>query len=143
MKGPEDGRWFGANVDANNQFMVVSGFYPNFLHVYQSYSPYNMVAKFPLDGVVYSLVISDDNTVAVSHDVNHHHTSLTIYQYDGSFTWNIAQKFKLEHAGDSLAMYGDVLVVGAPFATYYQNRIRIRIRRFYSARLIPPPTIYT
>ena len=113
VKGPEDGQWFGAFVDVNQQFMVVSGVLTNSVYVYQSYSPYDMMAQFSINGYVSSLEISDDNTIAVSHYSNHGHW-LTIYQYDGSSTWSIAQKFKLEKQSLSLAVYGDVLVVGLP-----------------------------
>ena len=106
--------------------MVVSVYHPNLVYVYHSNSPYDMVARFPFDDYVYSLVISDDNTIAVSHDdyINRCY-SLTIYQYDGSSTWNIAQKFKLEGDGWSLAVYGDIIVVGAPYASHKQGRVHI------------------
>ena len=113
VKGPEDGRAFGLHVDVNQQFMVVSGYQPYFVYVYQSHSPYDIVARFPMGGDVYALVISDDNTIAVFHyDDNNHGNWLTIYQYDGSSTWNIVQNFELEGPGDSLAVYGDIIVVG-------------------------------
>ena len=107
VTGPAGGWNFGRYVDVNQQFMVVSGAHPFSVYVYQSNSPYDMVARLPIDGWVDSVVISDDNTIAVSHD-----NMLTIYQYDGSSTWNIAQKFQLESRGDSLAMYRDIIVVG-------------------------------
>ena len=51
--------------------MVVGGLEPYFVYVYQAYSPYDMVAKIHIDsyklGFVTSLVISDDNTIAVTH----------------------------------------------------------------------------
>ena len=111
VKGPAGDRFFGYNVDVNQQFMVVSGGqHPYSMYVYQSQSSYDMVAKIPMDGCITSLVISDDNTIAVSHSDKNH-------GYDGSSTWNIAQKFKLEDEGNSLAVYRDILVAGVPFAS--------------------------
>jgi len=115
VKGPEGLQWFGWHVDVNQQFMVVIG-QDQSVYVHQSNSPYDMVARFPLDdGYVYDLVISDDNTIAVSHyDKYVHAYWLTIYHYDGSSTWNMAKNFKLESYGAALAVYGDILVVGLP-----------------------------
>ena len=124
VKGPV-GEWeqcFGTNVDVNQQFMVMSGTY--FVYVYQSHSPYDMVAKLSFDNEVYSVVISDDNTIAVSHFEDNLGWVLTIYQYDGSSTWNIAKKFKLERVG-TLAVYGDIIVVGVPWASDKQGRVLI------------------
>ena len=114
VKGPEGGWYFGNHIDVNQQFMVVSGRQPYSVHVYQSNSPYNMVARMPVGEFVWSLVISDDNTIAVSHGEKNHGYWLTIYHYDGSYTWNVVKKFKLERFGNSLSVYGDILVVGAP-----------------------------
>ena len=50
VKGPEVGLDFGRYVDVNQQFMVVNGRYPSFVYVHQSYIPYNMVARLPIDG---------------------------------------------------------------------------------------------
>ena len=125
VKGPEDGLWFGLRIDVNQHFMVVSAQHPYSVYVYQSNSPYDMVARLPLDGHVWSLVISDDNTIAVSHYDYHDGNWLTIYQYDGSSTWNIAKKFKLEDWGFSLAVYGDILAVGVPNASHDQGRVHI------------------
>ena len=107
------GAWsFGDHVDMNQQFMVVSCRDPYRVNVYQSNSPYDLVASFPMmDDYVCSLVISDDNTIAVSN-YDHSNSWLTIYQYEGSSTWNIAKNFKLEDWGDSVAVYGDIIVVG-------------------------------
>ena len=63
--------------------MVVNGYEPYSLYVYQSYSPYNIVARVPLNGGVFSVVISDDNTMAVSHDDYDHAHVVSIYHYDG------------------------------------------------------------
>ena len=117
VKGPEGGKGFGGCVDVNQHFMVVSGFEPSSVYVYKSDSPHNMVARFPMDSYVYFLVISDDDTIAVSHRDNNRDYWLTIYQYDGSSTWHVAKKFKLENIGYSPAMYGDILVVGDPLAS--------------------------
>ena len=126
VKGPAGGENFGEYVDVNQQFMVVSGQCPYSVYVYQSDSPYDMLARFPMDGYVMSLALSDDNTIAVSHYVsNTRRFLLTIYQYDGSCTWNIAKKFKLEHGGYSLAVYGDILVVGVLPASGDQGRVHI------------------
>ena len=130
VKGPADGRDFGRYVDVNQQFMVVSGRQPDSVYVHQSYSPYDMVARIAIDDWMYSLVISDDNTIAVSHYYcdNNHANWLTIYHYDGSSTWSVIKKFKLEDFG-ALAVYGDVLVVGVPYASrpiglvYIFNRV--------------------
>ena len=126
VNGPEDGNSMGLHVDVNQQFMVVSGEFraAYYVYVYQSNSCYDMVASFPIDGEVYSLVISDDNTIAVSYSDSMAYW-LTIYHYDGSATWNIAKKFKLENQGDSLAVYGDIIVVGLPFASGAHGRLRI------------------
>ena len=94
-----------------------------------------MVARFAIDSPVYSLVISDDNTIAVSHYDNKYDGWLTIYHYDGSSTWNIAKKFELEDWGWSLAMYGDIIVVGVPYASddqgyvYIFNRVGYKDKR--------------
>ena len=126
VKGPAGGEDFGDFVDVNQQFMVVSGQRPYFVYVYQSNSPYNLVAKLPMDGYVMSLVISDDNTIAVSHyDNNHHVDLLTIYQFDGSSTWNIAKKFKLEDMGYSPAVYGDIIAVGVLRASFDRGYVQI------------------
>ena len=126
VKGPEGSFRFGSDVDVNQYFMVVSGYdNPSFVYVYQSYSPYNMVARIPINGEVYSIVISDDNTIAVSHGYYDHDYLLTIYHYDGSCAWNIAQKLKLEGWGLSLAVYGDIIVVGVPWASHFQGLVRI------------------
>ena len=119
VKGPEYGALFGWCVDLNQDFIVVgdSGEDGIGVHVYQSYSPYNLMARIPIDGNVYSIVISDDNTIAVSHD-DFSDKWLTIYQYGGSSTWNIAEKFKLDAIGYPLAVYGDVIVVGNTEATH-------------------------
>ena len=50
VKGPAGGKYFGWRVDVNQQFMVVSGEYPNSVYVHRSNSPYNMVARLPMDG---------------------------------------------------------------------------------------------
>ena len=100
MKGPEDGVLFGWCVDSNQEFMVVGDYGTYSVYVYQSYSPYNLLARIPIDGGVYSIVISDDNTIAVSHD-DFYDNWLTIYQYDGSSAWHVAEKFKLEDEGTS------------------------------------------
>ena len=137
VKGPAGGENFGLDVDVNQHFMVVSAFKPNTVYVYQPNSPYNMVAKFPLDGWVYSVVISDDNTIAVSHLDHNEDGSLTIYQYDGSSIWNVIKKFKFEmnFGQSSLAMYGDIIVVGVPYASddqgyvYIFNRVGYKDKR--------------
>ena len=67
VKGPKGGKGFGECVDVNQQFMVVSEQQPYSVYLHQSYGPYNMVVQFPMDGYVHSLVISEDNTIAVSH----------------------------------------------------------------------------
>ena len=134
VERPADGWMFGDNVDVNQQFMVVNVYHPNSVYVYQSHSPYNMVARLPMDDHVMSLVISDDNTIAVCHnDYNNCCYSLTIYQYDGSSTWNIVKKFKLKRRGigAALAVYGDIIVVGVPRASHKQGHVHIfnRIHR--------------
>ena len=124
--------------------MVVGSLKPYlYVYVYQSYSPYNMVAKIHIEdsyewGYVTSL---DDNTIAVTHYyyISHSYNYyLTIYQYDGSSTWNIAQKFKLENRGESLAVHGDVIVVGVPNASDEQGLVRIfnRVEREVDGRTI-------
>ena len=130
VKGPDGGDDFGEHVDVNQQFMVVSGHEPLsfFVYVYQSYSPYNMVARFPSTGYVWSLVISDDNTIAVSQYDNNYDGWLTIYHYDGSYTWNVVKKFKLERFGNSLSVYGDILVVGVHYDHYGHVHIFNRVR---------------
>ena len=133
VKGPEGGELFGRYVDVNQQFMVAGSLKPYlYVYVYQSYSPYNMVAKIHTDsyewGYVTTLVISDDNTIAVTHWSYHSHSYnyyLTIYQYDGSSTWHVAKKFRLENRGESLAVHGDVIVVGVPNACDEQGLVRI------------------
>ena len=126
VKGPEGGKHFGSSVDVNQQFIVVSGEKSSPVYAYQSNSPYEMVTRLPMDGQVWSLVISDDNTIAVSHyDINNKNW-LTIYQYDGSSAWNIAKKFELESKfGNPLSVYGDVIVVGAPYASDNQGLVHI------------------
>ena len=122
VKGPAGGKDFGKSVDLNHQFMVVSGRYS--VYVYQYNSPYDMVARLPMDGQVWFLVISDDNTIAVSYPLYPGYL-IAIYQYDGSLTWNLAQKFKMDNYGNSLAVYGDILVVGVPLASDEQGRVHI------------------
>ena len=67
VKGPAGGKYFGWNVDVNQQFMVVSSQLSSTVYVYQSYSPFNMVARFPMDNRVGEVVISDDNTIVLFH----------------------------------------------------------------------------
>ena len=119
LRGPADGIIFGASVAMNQEFIVVSG-RPN-LHVYQSSNPYNLVAKFPIASLsedsIDAIVISDDNTIATSHVDKNDDYWLIIYQYDGTATWHIAEKFHLAsriefQLGSSLAVQGDFLVVG-------------------------------
>ena len=85
VKGPAGGEDFGDHVDVNQQFMVVSGKRPFSVYVFSPYSPYDMVANIPIDGGVHSLVISDDNTIAVSYKDYILHNWLTIYEYDFFF----------------------------------------------------------
>ena len=112
VRGPADGELFGWSVDVNEQFMVVSAWEPDSVYVYQSYSPYDMVAKLPVGGRVrvWSLVISEDNTIAVSYEKYPDHW-LTIYNFDGSASWHIADKFDLLTEG-LLGVYGEIIVVG-------------------------------
>ena len=126
VKGPAGGWLFGEHVDVSQQFMAMTGQRPYSVYVYQSHSPYDMVARFPMDGYVMSLAISDDNTIAVSHYVSNTHCFLlTIYQFDGSSTWNIVKNFKLEHGGYSLAVHGDILVVGVLPASLDRGYVQI------------------
>ena len=123
VKGPDDENYFGMHIDVNQQFMLVSDSYS--VYVYQSHSPYDMVARFPKDSRVHSLVISDDNTIAVSHYDDNYDNWLTIYQFDGSSTWNIAKKFKLEDMGYSPAVYGDIIAVGVLRASFDRGYVQI------------------
>ena len=134
VRGPAGGKWFGGSVDMNQEFMVVSG-YPD-MFVYKSSSPYNMVAMIPIGGcspvnaLVIALVISDDNTIAILHEEDNSDFWLTIYQYDGSESWHIAQKFDLEsrkppEASLSLAVHRDILVVGVPGASDDHGQVRV------------------
>ena len=131
VKGPEKGgeHFFGYMVDVNQHFMVVNEYYPMYVYVYQYHSPYDMVARIPTgDAFIDDIVISDDNTIAVSL-LEYHDNWLAIYQYDGSSTWNIAKKFKLEDAGVSpnvlLGVHGDIIVVGVTNAFHEQGCLRI------------------
>ena len=136
VRGPPGGVLFGESVDMNQEFMIVSG-YPD-MFVYKSSSPYNMVAKIPIGGLPPSLittaaVISEDNTIAIMHVDDHKDYWLTIYQYDSSESWHIAEKFDLEsRAGSrvnkpSLAVQGDILVVGVPYTSTSDDQGRVRI----------------
>ena len=118
MRGPADGVFFGSSVDINEQFMVVTGWKHSscYVYVYQSNSPYRMVATSPLDGHdIHSVVLSDDNTVAVTHE-DYGHYRLTVYSFDGSASWHIAEKFDLPGRGGpefpTIAVHGDIIVVG-------------------------------
>ena len=68
---------------ANSLWLLV-GFELASLYVYQSNSPYRMVATFPLDGHdIHSVALSDDNTVAATHEDYDHfwlniHTTSTV-----------------------------------------------------------------
>ena len=63
---------------------------------------------------MYSVVISDDNTIALSHSWQWGEDWLIIYQYNSTASWVMAGKFKLKSCGVSLAVYEDILVVGVP-----------------------------
>ena len=79
-----------------------------------------MVATFPFDAHVWSLVISDDNTIAVTpEEVYYPHRRLTIYNFDCSASWHIAEKLHLPMrglmmVGLPIAAHGDIIVVGIP-----------------------------
>ena len=109
-----------------------------------------MVAKFPTGCVrprpipKTAVVIFDDNTIAILHHDHDYDYWLTIYQYDGSESWHITEKFDLEFQGGpmdrtpSLAVHGDILVVGVP-DTYDYGRVNIFNRvggEWYQAQTI-------
>ena len=128
VRGPAGEKNFGESVDINQEFMVVSG-HPD-MFVYKASSPFNMVAKIPIGRLPYraiatSVVISDDNTIAIVRPDDNCEYWLTIYQYDGSESWHIADKFdsgplSRQGAIPSLAVHGDTLVVGVP-------NVRVRV----------------
>ena len=125
VNGPEASFGYGTFVSVNQQFTIASGEYNESIYVHQSCSPYNIVATFPTYGNhVNSVVISDDNTVAVSYNDDNYNYWLTIYQYEGSTSWYVAEKFELENIGRSLAVYGDTVAVGVPRGSYPCGHVR-------------------
>ena len=116
INGPRQGRAFGAEVDVNQHFIVVSGRYSVYVH--ESNSPYNLKAKLPMDGFVRDAIISEDNTIAVSNS----NKVVVIFHYDGQHSWHVAEKLKLELKGESLAISGSTLVVGA-LSPYYDHGV--------------------
>ena len=124
LNGPGDGLLFGECVGTNQNFIVASGRIPFAVYVYEAYSPYNLVARLPFHGRVFAVVISDDNTIAVSYPDSSSYW-LAIYNYDGSTSWHMAKRFKLENIGKSLALFGNTLAVGVPFAENASGLVRV------------------
>ena len=65
--------------------------------------------------VMIYIVLSDDNTVAVTHE-DYSHFWLTIYNFDGSASCHITKKFYLPMSDPTIAVRGDIIVVGIPQA---------------------------
>merc|ERR1711962_137430 len=117
IKAPQ-GRWFGHHVDINQQFIVASGADPYTVYVYESNSPYKLVAQFRVDDWVFAVVISDENTIAVSD----RRSMVTVFVYDGQSTWHVGDKLEQEMRGNSLALGGNTLLVGYHDPVLASNR---------------------
>ena len=118
---PPRGRNFGEIVDVNEHFIVVSGRAPYSVYVYEAKSPHNLKARIPLYADVMDVVISDESTIVVCDALY----QLTIFVYDGQDSWHVAEKLKLEEAGQSLALNGSTLVVGVPHVSQHQGHVYV------------------
>ena len=104
---PQPQTYFGTSVDVNQHFIVASALEPHSVYVYDSNSPYTLKARLPVD-FVSDVVISDDNTIAVSH---YDENMVTIFVYEGEGEWSLGQKLLLEGCTQSLAISVHTLLV--------------------------------